>query len=40
MIQFFLDLLRRLVSWLIFPKKKRQKDDGGKSFRDNKTWKN
>lgn len=37
---FFLGLLGCIVAWIVYPKEKRQKDDGGKSLRNSKTWEN
>lgn len=37
---FFLGLLGCIVAWIVYPKEKKQKDDGGKSLRNSKTWKN
>lgn len=37
---FFLGLLGCIVAWMVYPKKKRQKYDGGKSPRNSKTWRN
>lgn len=35
---FFLGLLGCFVAWIVLPKEKKQKDDCGKSYRDNRTW--
>lgn len=35
---FFLGLLGCIVAWIAYPKKKKEKDDKGKSYRDNRTW--
>lgn len=35
---FFLGLVCCFVAWMVYPKKKKEKDDKGKSYRDNRTW--
>ena len=37
---FFFGLFGCFVAWITYPREKKQKDDGGKSYRDSKTWNN